>query len=207
MNVDQIRNAYDREAERYDRSLGLTENVLMGDLRAAFGAELRGRTLEVAIGTGLNLPHYSSAVTDAVGVDLSAEMLKRARNRADELGRTISLSQMDAQQLKFEPAQFDTVAISLALCTVPDPRLAVREAARVCRPDGKVVVLEHVLSPLGLVAGAQRLFSPVQERALGCHLTRRTLPVLADEGFSIVSTRSKFLGVFQLVVARPPQMR
>lgn len=207
MNIDQIRETYDRKAERYDRTVGFTENVILGDLRREFGAQLRGRTLEVAIGTGLNLPYYSEAVTEATGVDLSAEMLEHAQERARRLERPITLRQMDAQRLEFETNSFDTVAISLALCTTPDPRQALREIARVCRPGGNVVVLEHVLAPNRLVAGMQRLWSPVQERALGCHLTRQTVALMQEEEFTIEADRSRLLGIFRLVVARPPRDR
>ncbi len=201
MNRDRLRAVYDRLAPTYDTSVRLAERVLLGDLRRAFGAELRGETLEVAIGSGLNLPHYSATVTRAVGVDLSSRMLTRAAQRAGELGRAVSLVQADAERLPFPDACFDTVAISLALCTVANPSLALRELGRVCRPDGRVVLLEHVRSPVAPVYVIERLLSPLQERSVGCHLTRETVKVAQDVGFTIRSERSRVFGVFRLVVA------
>lgn len=204
MNRDRIRAVYDRHAATYDRSVQLAERVMLGGLRRAFGAELRGETLEVAIGSGLNLPYYSPAVTRAVGVDLSRAMLAQARRRADALDRPLALVQADAERLPFPDAAFDTVAVSLALCTVPDPSAALRELTRVCRPDGRVVLLEHVRSPVGPVFVVQRLLTPLQERFIGCHLTRETVDAARRLGLTIESERRRLFDVFRLVVARPP---
>jgi ubiquinone/menaquinone biosynthesis C-methylase UbiE len=106
----------------------------------------------------------------------------------------------------FPSASFDTVAISLALCTVPDPRRALAELARVCRPSGRVVFLEHVLSPIPPVAWMERLVSPVQERILGCHLDRSTIDLVRAAGYEIEREESRVLGVFRLAVARPPAL-
>ena len=204
MNRRRLQDVYDRRAATYDRTVGRGERIALGGLRRAFGAELRGDVLEVAVGSGLNLPHYPSAVRRAVGVDLSGGMLGRARMRAADLGRPVALAQMDAQRLAFRDASFDTVAISLALCTVPDPEAALRELGRVCRPGGRVVLLEHVRSPVWPVSVAQRLLTPLQERFIGCHLTRPTIDTARALGFEIESERTRLLGVFRLVVARPP---
>ncbi|MDP9365501.1 MAG: methyltransferase domain-containing protein, partial [Chloroflexota bacterium] len=147
---------------------------------------------------------YAPAVTRAVGVDLSAGMLAEARRRAAELGRPVALVQADAEVLPFVDASFDTVAVSLALCTVPRPEVALREMARVCRPAGRVVLLEHVRSPVAPVDATQRLLSPFQERFIGCHLTRETIELVRQLGFTIQSARARLLGVFRLVVMQPP---
>lgn len=204
MNLRRLQDVYDLRAATYDRTIGRGERIALGGLRRAFGAELRGDVLEVAVGSGLNLPYYTAAVRRAVGVDLSGGMLRHARARAAELGRPVALAQMDAQRLAFRDDRFDTVAVSLALCTIPDPEAALRELARVCRPEGRVVLLEHVRSPVWPVSVAQRLLTPLQERFIGCHLTRRTVDVARALGFGIESERTRLFGVFRLVVARPP---
>jgi ubiquinone/menaquinone biosynthesis C-methylase UbiE len=202
--TDRIRRIYDERAATYDRSLGLAERMVLGDLRREFGALLQGQSLEVGIGSGLNLPFYTAAVTHATGVDLSLGMLRQARRRAVALGLDVALAQANAEALPFPDASFDTVAISLALCTIPRPASALRELARVCRPHGRIVLLEHVLSPLRPVALALRALSPLQERAMGCHLDRETLDTARGLGFQIASERQRLFGVFRLVVARPP---
>jgi ubiquinone/menaquinone biosynthesis C-methylase UbiE len=173
-------------------------------LRQKFGQQLRGETLEIAIGSGLNLPHYTQEVTRAVGVDLSSGMLDEARKRASRLEREIELIQMNGEMLAFADHSFDAVGISLSLCTIPRPTVTLEEIARVCRPDGVVIFLEHVRSPHGPVYALQRLWSPVQERSLGCSWVRETVQTVEQAGFQVVSDTSRLLGIFRLVVATPP---
>src|SRR5258708_11615573 len=97
--------------------------------------DLTGRVLELGIGTGLNLPHYPPD-TELTAVDLSPDMLDRARARAASLGRSIALREADMTGLPFPDDHFDAVVSTLTLCTVPDPIAAVREAARGRRPCG-----------------------------------------------------------------------
>ncbi len=204
MNTEQIRRTYDRRAATYDRTVGFGERLLVGDLRRSFGGLLCGETLEVAVGSGLNLPSYSSSVTRAVGVDLSTGMLEQARRRADALGRAIELVEGDAQRLPFPAASFDTVAISLGLCTVPDPALALREMDRVCRPGGRIVLLEHVRSTVPPLVWLQVALSPVQERLIGCHLARSTFETARELGFGVEEVATRLAGVFRLAVLTPP---
>lgn len=200
MNLEQIRRTYDRRAASYDRSIGLGERLLVGDLRRRFGGLLAGETLEVAVESGLNLPYYSGDVTRAVGVDLSPGMLAEARSRAEELGRAIELVEGDAQRLPFADASFDTVAVSLGLCTVPEPALALGEMARVCRPGGRIVLLEHVRATPPPLVWLQVLLSPVQERLIGCHLARATCETAREMGFGVEEVATRFAGVFRLAV-------
>lgn len=201
----RVRGIYDRRAATYDRTVGLGERLLVGDLRRRFGAALRGRTLEIAAGTGLNLPYYTPAVTQRVMVDLSAGMLCELRARAANLGTPVHAAIMDAERLALPDGAFDTVAVSLALCTVGRPDVALREMARVCAPGGRIVLLERVLSPLWPVAWLQRLASPLQVRDMGCHLDRTTIDLLRAEGFAVESEQRRRCGIFRLVVVRPKE--
>ncbi len=200
----RIQRLYDDRAPTYDRTCGVMERLLLGSLRQEFGALLHGQTLEVAIGSGLNLPFYTSRVTDATGVDLSAGMLEVARERAAALGIPIKLQYADAASLPFPDRSFDTVAISLALCTIPDPARAFRELARVCRPEGQIVLLEHVRSTSAPLALLQRLLSPCNERAVGCHLDRDTLGLAVSLGFTPLSVVRRRAGIAMLAVLKPP---
>lgn len=200
----RIQRIYDDRAPAYDRSLGIVERLLLGSLRQEFGALLQGETLEVAVGSGLNLPFYTSRITAATGVDLSEGMLEIARERAASLGIPIALQQADAASLPFSDRSFDTVAISLALCTIPDPAQAFRELARVCRPNGQIVLLEHVRSTSAPLAFLQRLLSPCNERAVGCHLDRDTLGLAISMGLTPLSVIRRRAGIAILAVLKPP---
>src|SRR5215213_9495147 len=189
--TERIRRLYDDRAATYDRSLGIVERIMLGEFRQAYGAMLRGETIEVGVGSGLNIPFYSPAVTRVVGVDLSGEMLRLARERASLLNIPFALVQADAEALPFPDAAFDTVAISLALCTIPDPVRALRELGRVCRQGGRIVMLEHVRSTARPLAALQSALSPLNERALGCHLDRDTIDLARSLGFSIDEARTR----------------
>jgi ubiquinone/menaquinone biosynthesis C-methylase UbiE len=202
--TERIRRLYDDRAATYDQSVGIVERLLLGRFRQEYGALLRGETIEIGVGSGLNLPFYAPDVTRAVGVDLSHEMLRRARERASRLDFPIALLQADAEALPFPDATFDTAAISLALCTIPDPAKALRELGRVCRPGGRIVMLEHVRSTARPLAALQRALSPLNERAIGCHLDRDTFDLARDLGFAIDETRSRLFDAVRLVLARPP---
>jgi ubiquinone/menaquinone biosynthesis C-methylase UbiE len=202
--TERIRRLYDDRAATYDRSQGFVERILLGRFRQAYGARLSAETIEVGVGSGLNIPFYSPDVTRAVGVDLSREMLRHARERASHLGIPFALVQADAEALPFPDASFDTVAISLALCTIPDPVKALLEMGRVCRPGGRIVMLEHVRSTSRPLAAVQKALSPLNERAIGCHLDRDTFDLARSLGFSVDETQSRLFNSVQLVVARPP---
>jgi ubiquinone/menaquinone biosynthesis C-methylase UbiE len=204
MKTEQIQDVYDQHAPTYDRSSRLTERLVVDALRQEFGQQMRGTTLEIAIGSGLSLPYYSPDVTRAVGIDLSAGMLAEARKRARSLGREIELIQMDAERLAFPDNAFDTAGISLALCTVPRPEVALAEIARVCKPDGTALFLEHVRSPHWPVYAVERMISPSQERSVGCSWVRDTVGSIRQAGFQVRSDQSRLLGIFRLVVATPP---
>jgi ubiquinone/menaquinone biosynthesis C-methylase UbiE len=202
--TERIRRLYDDRAATYDRSVGFAERLLLGRFRQAYGALLSGETIEVGVGSGLNIPFYLAAVTRGVGVDLSREMLRHARDRTSHLGIPFALVQADAESLPFPDATFDTVAISLALCTIPDPVKALLELGRVCRPNGRIVMLEHVRSTARPLAAMQRLLSPLNERAIGCHLDRDTFGLARSLGFSIDDAQTRLFDAVRLVVARPP---
>jgi ubiquinone/menaquinone biosynthesis C-methylase UbiE len=203
--TERIQRIYDQRAASYDRSLGIIEHRLLGPMRRAYGSLLRGETLEVAIGTGLNVPFYSSRVGHVVGSDLSYLMLVQAAARARQLGLRFAGVQADATALPFRDVSFDTVAVSLALCTIPEPAAALMEMARVCRPDGRVVLLEHVRSTAAPLALVQRVLTPMQVRGQGCHLDRDTISLAQSLGFRCQVVDSRLWDAVRLVVAHPPQ--
>jgi ubiquinone/menaquinone biosynthesis C-methylase UbiE len=203
--TERVHRIYVERAASYDRSLGFVEHHVLGPMRRAFGSLLHGETLEVAIGTGLNMPFYAAAVTHGVGSELSYPMLNQAIARARHLGLRFAGVQADATELPFKDASFDTVAISLALCTIPEPAAALLEMARVCRPDGRVILLEHVRSTAAPLALLQRVLTPMQVRSQGCHLDRDTISLAQSLGFRCEVVESRLCNAVRLVVAQPPR--
>lgn len=205
--TERVEAIYDEIAPRWDASVGRTERLLIGKrMRAAVADQLQGDVLEIGTGTGATLHQLAGndRITSFTGIDLSQGMLDRAQQVAAGLPFPVDLRQMDATRLDFPAASFDTVTVSLTLCTVPDPAATLREMARVCRPDGRIVLLEHVLSPNPVVGWFLRRLSPAQERMLGCHLDRPTNHLVRDLGFQVERDDSRFFGIFHLIVARPP---
>jgi ubiquinone/menaquinone biosynthesis C-methylase UbiE len=201
--TERVRSIQDKNAPRYDRQMTFFDRVLFGDGRRWACSQARGEVLEIAVGTGRNLPHYPAG-TRLTGIELSTEMLGIARRRATDLGIDADLRQGDAQALEFPDESFDTVIITLALCTIPDDRAAVREARRVLRPDGRLVLLEHVRSPALPVRAVQRLLDPVAVRFGADHLVREPLDYLAAEGFEIEAVQRLKSGIVERVTVRKP---
>jgi ubiquinone/menaquinone biosynthesis C-methylase UbiE len=199
--TDRIRSLYEKEAPKYDRQMQFFERVLFSGGREWVCSQATGEVLEIAIGTGRNLGHYSADVS-LTGIEFSPAMLEIARNRAQELGREIDLRVGDAQALDFPDASFDTVVCTLALCTIPNDRAAVSEVKRVLRPAGRFLLLEHVRSPAPAVRLGQRLLEPLMLRLEGDHLLRKPLEHLHEQGFEVEQLLRSKLGIVERIAAR-----
>jgi ubiquinone/menaquinone biosynthesis C-methylase UbiE len=201
--TERQRRVWDRRAERYDRGMGLMERLFLGDSRARVCAQAEGDVLEVAVGTGRNLPYYPDDVR-LTGIELSQEMLSIARHRAARLGRQADLRQGDAQALPFPDASFDTVVCTISLCSIPDDRGAVAEMKRVLRPGGQLLLLDHVPSTVWVWRGVQWLLEHITLHMEGEHMLRRPLEHARAEGFEIEYDERFKAGIIERVVARKP---
>ena len=199
----RIQRHYDRQAARYDRSFGGLEEQVTRWRRRLWERVPPGRILEVGIGTGNNFPFYEADGRSFVGVELSAGMLTLARSRAEELGTPVALVRADVQHLPFQDGTFDAVVASLIFCCVPDPIRGLREVARVCRPEGSVVLLEHGRTSglLGLLLDA--VDPLVAWLGQGEHLNRRTEELVRAAGLAIERVETFFGGIVKLVTALP----
>jgi len=147
-------------------------------------APARGRVLEVGLGTGLNLPCYPDGVERVVGLARDAELDERARARVPQCPCPVEYLCGDAARMPLPDASFDTVACTFTLCSIREPAAAVREMARVLRPGGRLLVVEHVRSERPLRRAFQHAWSPLQRLyACGCELTRETADTIASNGF------------------------
>lgn len=196
--TERVRERYDRHAATYDRGLG-AERLLLGDSREALCGMATGEVLEVAIGTGRNLPHYRPGIR-LTAIDLSAGMLGRASARARALGMDVDLRQGDAQALPFPDRSFDSIVCTLALCEVPDLDAAVAEMRRVLRPGGLLLVVDHVRSTNPVLLALMRVF----DRFDSGHLLRRPIEEIRAGGFQVEHSLRTRAGVIERVVARSP---
>ena len=202
-NTERVRRQYDRTAERYDELIGFAERVLFGGGREWVCSRAHGEVLEIAAGTGRNFPFYAGDVKLTV-IELSPAMLEIARGRAGALGRGADLRVGDAQDLPFPEARFDAVVCTLALCTIPSPEMAVREAARVLKPGGRLLLLEHVRSPLLPVRALQKLLNPITVLTESDHLLREPLPHVLEAGLVVEDLKRSKWGIVEKLDARKP---
>lgn len=199
----RVRRIWDEQAATYDYRIGVFERLLFAGGREWVCSRASGDVLEIAIGTGRNLPYYRGHVR-LTGIDVSPGMLAIARRRAETAGVPIALSQGDAQALEVPDERFDTVVCTLALCSIPDARRAVAEAWRVLKPGGRLLLLEHVRSPFLPVSVVQRLLDPIAVRLEGDHLVREPLEDLRAEGFEIEALERSKWGIVERLSARRP---
>lgn len=201
--VQRQRRLWEKQAPHYDRQMRFWERRLFGDARAWACSQATGDVLEIAVGTGRNLPFYPDG-SRLTGIDLSPAMLEIARKRADELGREVDLREADAHALPYPDASFDTVVCTFSLCNIPDEHRAIAEMHRVLRPGGLLILADHVASTSRLVLGIQRLFEKLTFRWAGDHQTRRPLPIVADSGFTIETQQRYAKGIVERLTARKP---
>ena len=201
--TERVRRRYDKDAPRYDREMGFFERLLFRDARDWVCSQAEGDTLEIAAGTGLNLPHYRNRVR-ITGVELSPAMLERARSRAAELGLAADLRLGDATALEFPDSSFDTVICTFSLCTIPDDAAAVAEAWRVLRPGGRFVLAEHVRSSRPRIRAGQRLIDPLAVRFGADHLLREPLTHLRRREFAVERIERYGLGIVERITALKP---
>ena len=165
----------------YDPFLALSERRGSAERRAALLADLSGDVLEIGAGTGLNLKHYPVDAKTLVLTEPDPGMLRRLRRRTPT---QVRLAQVPAESLGFPDESFDVVVSTFVLCTAPDPTSALAEVVRVLRPDGRLVLLEHVLSQSPQLARRQRLMAKTWKAfAGGCRCDQDTVGLLAEAGF------------------------
>jgi ubiquinone/menaquinone biosynthesis C-methylase UbiE len=156
-------------------------------------AAASGRVLEVGVGSGLNFPLYGKQVETVVGIDISPRLLAIARRRADAAGVRAEFLQGSVTALPLPDSKIDTVVMTWTLCSIINPRAALREMQRVLKPDGKLLFVEHGLSPEPGIERWQHRLTPIWcHLAGGCHLDRKMDDLIRSAGFNIVELRTEY---------------
>jgi len=175
-------------AAMYDRGLKGTEEAGLREMRRGTLSVAQGRTIDLGAGTGANLELYPDAVTELVLAEPDPHMARRLRERLAHSSRTAELVEAPAERLPFEDSSFDTAVFTLVLCTVPDPAAALAEAARILKPGGKLLFVEHVRAEdPGLARWQDRLEKPWRFVGDGCHCNRDTVATIEASPLTLES--------------------
>jgi ubiquinone/menaquinone biosynthesis C-methylase UbiE len=204
MTASKLQNAYNEIAGQYEKKIWFDQHILgVARLRKNLLSKASGKILEVACGTGLNIPLFPAG-SDITAVDLSPNMLEIARANATKHGQNVNLTVMDAEYLEYADGSFDTVVSTLSTCTFPDPVKALQEMKRVCRPNGLILLLEHGHSNLPWLADFQdrNEYKHFREH-VGCRWNQDPLDLVQSTGIKILRSRRNILGMFHSLEATP----
>lgn len=184
-NTEKIRRRYDRVSKVYDIFEQPMETMSLKKWRIEATKDLKGKVLEVGVGTGKNIPYYPDDI-DITAIDFSEKMLAKAREKAKKLNKKVELLQMDAQNMEFADNTFDMIFTTCVFCSVPDPVKGLEEIRRVCKPDGKIIMIEHVRSERKILGLIMDIFNPLTVNLYGANINRRTVENVHKAGFSSV---------------------
>lgn len=198
---EAIREKYNRFAHKYNLVQSYLELVVRR-LRRQLLRHAAGNILEIAVGTGKNLRFYPEH-SNITAIDLSQGMLAIAKKKAKKTSHNIAFKIMDAENLAFRDNSFDTVVTTLSLCTFLDPIAALKEMVRVCKPDGKIMLLENGRSNLGMIARFQDIRAEEHAKLLNSYWNRNPLELAKKAGLQDIDYRHVFFGIFHIIHARP----
>lgn len=200
-SAKEIKGKYDEYADNYDLLSSISNILVFGRLRRELLARANGRVLEVGFGTGANLKYYPKSCK-ITALDLSGKMIEIAKTKAYKLERKINFHIGDAENMPFDNNSFDSVIDTLCVCTYPNPVRALREMARVCKPNGKILLLEHGISDYSFVKRLQVWRENRHYGKLGCSLVRNPLEIAKEAGLEISEEKRNLFGIAYSIVAR-----
>jgi len=196
-NTQNVQKKYNKYATFYDLVEWPIEKFVFRKWRSKLFSQIRGNTLEVGVGTGNNIEFYSKSA-NVTAIDLSPNMLDKARTKAKfHNGKTVELLEADVHNLSnFKAQSFTYVVCTFVLCSVADPVQALREMKRVLKKDGKLIMVEHVLSKNKLVALWQHIHNPITRLLFGFNVNRDTKNNIEKSGLYIINDEK--LGFFDI---------
>lgn len=200
--TERTRARYERIAPLYDRIEALAEGRYQPWRERLWSLVEGPKVLEVGVGTGKNMPFYPEGV-EVTAIDLTPGMVERAHRRAEALKIDVDLQLGDVQELACPDNVFDDVVATFVFCSVPDPVLGLREVARVVKPGGQVLLLEHVRAANPVFGALMDVANPVVVRIVGANINRRTVENVRRSGLHLDQVEDLDMGgIFKLIVAR-----
>jgi len=203
ISLNEWRRIHDGAARGYKAEEWSRESLLgVKNRRKKLFSQASGRMLDVACGYGLNFAYLGSA-SSISAVEFSPVMLAMAREHARSLGIQVNLTEGNAEALDFPDYSFDTVISALATCSFQNPIAALREMQRVCKPDGRILLLEHGRSTWEWLGRYQDRHAASEIAASGCHWNQEPQELARAAGLEIVEVERTFLGVLHAIQAKP----
>lgn len=194
----QVRK-FDKQAPKYER---MQKNDPTARFRRRIFPEAEGKVLEVAIGAGLNLPYYKK-VTELIGIDFSLEMLRAVEGIKSDYSFPIELQQADVETIDFAKNSFDTIVSSFSFCSYKNPVKVLNRFSRWCKPDGKILMLEHGESTNRLLRFMQKGIDPIAFKMIGCHQNRKILHEVQSSNLEILKVERAVAGILYFIWAKP----
>lgn len=192
---------WNRNAGMYDlMSMPMEHMMGFGKARAKLFEGLTGKILELGVGTGRNIPYYPEGAR-VVAIDISKKMISKAEDKAKKLSKVVSFEVADVEELPFDDKSFDVVVATGVFCCVPDQVRGFKEAKRVLKEGGKIILLEHV-RPVGLLGRIFDILDPIVSKILGPHINKRTLESIKEAGLTIIEEKNIFSDWVKLVIAK-----
>ncbi|AYO32266.1 class I SAM-dependent methyltransferase [Biomaibacter acetigenes] len=196
--TEVIRRRYDRTSIFYD----WMDRMISPELRKKALSQASGKVLEVGAGTGNNFPYYPPGC-EVTAIDFSPGMLARARKKLHLARAPIKLLEMDAQAMDFPDNTFDTVVATCVFCSVPDPVKGLAEVKRVCKPNGKIILLEHVRSESPVIGWLMDVLNPISLHLIGSNINRRTVQNVISAGIQLQKVEDLRGKIVKLIVGTP----
>ena len=196
----KIKTRHNRLASFYDPLMGAMDMMIKSSDQGKLFSLVKGKVLEVGVGTGRNFSFYSSGI-DITAIDYSPRMLEKARSKVHQARVPVTLLEMDAQNMAFADQSFDTVVTACVFCSVPDAIKGLKEIRRVLKSDGRLVMLEHVRSENAALGKVMDWLNPAFVGIFGSNINRRTVENVQAAGFTIERVE-KFSHIMRFIIAR-----
>jgi ubiquinone/menaquinone biosynthesis C-methylase UbiE len=212
MNKKRNESALEIKSEkiirRYNRISGIydtMDRMIKERWREELLSQVSGRVLEVGVGTGANLPFYPLDISNLTGVDFSEGMLRYAKEKAKNRAfpYPIELIEADIQELPFSDNSFDSIVSTCVFCSVPNPVEGLKELRRVCKPSGRIYMLEHMRSENRIGGLVMDILNPVTVRLWGANINRKTINNIKNSGLGLEAEKQLMRSIVRELTINP----
>ena len=197
-STEKIKKRYNRVAKIYDILENPMEMMALKEWRIELMKELKGKVLEIGVGTGKNIEYYPNDI-DITAIDFSEKMLEKAYGKAEKFHKKVKLVSMDAQSMNFPDNTFDIIFTTCVFCSVPDPLIGLKEMRRVCKPKGKIIMIEHVRSEKKVLGVIMDILNPIVVNTYGANINRKTIENINNAEFVNVSVTNLFSDIVKKI--------